>query len=205
VRKSILFLSYPSNVCGLECVPRSVSASVFSINRLYIYMETVSFYFITSNESVWVFSQHSLEHYSLEVFDSRLKLKYSTLKTGRMRVIIIFNWCEKACKQNRTGEGIPPLYHIYSCVLGARLYIYDICKQNLTSLKPLVDAKVIGIAMAKNVASSGLQMDHIKLAHKRNHSDGIKRLLNEKDRNGKIRVTDSSRIIKKLTNYLANC
>ena len=72
----------------------------------------------------------------------------------------------------------------------------DAKANNIGSLQVLVDKKACSQCMADKMASSGLSMDHLKLAYSRNGEDGIKSLFMDKDSNARVRVTNSKKIIE---------
>ena len=75
-------------------------------------------------------------------------------------------------------------------------------KQNKSTLHCLVTNKVLSDCMAKKVASSGLKLEHLKLAFKRAGVNGVKDLFGEKLLGGGVRVTKSKAIIQRLGAYL---
>ena len=59
----------------------------------------------------------------------------------------------------------------------------------------------LSVSMSEKIAKSGLSYRDLELAFKRKGSDGIHLLLTEKDTNGKFRVTNSSKVEKKLCEF----
>ena len=51
--------------------------------------------------------------------------------------------------------------------------------QNLPSLRPLVDSRVLSTQMAKKIAESNLNLSHLKMAFERDGSTGIISLFSE--------------------------
>ena len=96
--------------------------------------------------------------------------------------------------------------HTYSFSIQAALHgvkRHEACDANLSSLTPLVKDKLISMATATRIASSGLRLTDIQLAHKRSGADGVKHLMQEKDSNGRVRVTNSAATLKKLMLFFA--
>ena len=69
------------------------------------------------------------------------------------------------------------------------------------SLQELVDKKVISRAMSTRIASSGLSLDHLKLAVSRGELDGLAELFKEKVE-GKPRVTARMSIIQRVFDFM---
>ena len=76
-------------------------------------------------------------------------------------------------------------------------------RENLGSLQPLIQAKVITKGMAEKVASSGLTIAHLQLAFQRGAADGISNVLMERFQ-GKPRVTRNKRVIANICNFFQN-
>ncbi len=64
--------------------------------------------------------------------------------------------------------------------------------KNVTSLNELIQKKVLGKAMAEKVARSGLRLEHLQLAYRRQGHDGVANLLAERDSRGSL----ASRVAK---------
>lgn len=96
--------------------------------------------------------------------------------------------------------------HYLSCTFNVQ-YVFDVLGQktqsqgNFMSLQPLVRGKCISENMAKKIANSGLCLHHLRLAFDRGGHDGIKNLFSEKS-NGKARVTNRSKIISSVSQYI---
>ncbi|XP_065194251.1 uncharacterized protein LOC135825567 [Sycon ciliatum] len=58
--------------------------------------------------------------------------------------------------------------------------------------------------MAKKIANSGIRYSHLVLAFDRNRGTGIQTLLQERDGNGRVRVTKSSAIAKRIADHLGS-
>ena len=109
---------------------------------------------------------------------------------------------QRLCKQSSEKSLRPssfPIDAVLHCVLRQ-----EACEANLSSMKPLIDNKLISLATATRVASSGLHLTDIQLAYKRKGADGVKHLLQEKDCNGCVRGTRSAAILKKLLLFFTN-
>lgn len=76
------------------------------------------------------------------------------------------------------------------------------CDMNLCTLEEMINAKVISKDMAKKVASSGLNLLHLKLAVRRNGFEGLCQLFQQKIKNGKPRVTSVKKIINTVYNFV---
>lgn len=74
----------------------------------------------------------------------------------------------------------------------------------LVSFNQVVQAKALSKSMAQKASSSGLLFRHIRLAHRRNGSDGVSQLLSETVGSVKPRVTKSKKIIEALVEYCSN-
>ncbi|XP_023932628.1 uncharacterized protein LOC106177003 [Lingula anatina] len=72
-------------------------------------------------------------------------------------------------------------------------------KKNLETLGPIKN--LVSKSMLEKIASSGLQLKHIKLAFDRNSHQGVADLLGEKMKNGKPRVTKSIKIISSVVSF----
>ncbi|XP_061172208.1 uncharacterized protein LOC133181665 [Saccostrea echinata] len=83
------------------------------------------------------------------------------------------------------------------CVLGQK----TLRQENFISMQPLVRGKCISENMAKKIANSGLCLHHLKLAFHRDSHDGIRILFSEKT-NGKARVTNRTKIISSVSQFL---
>jgi hypothetical protein len=69
---------------------------------------------------------------------------------------------------------------------------------------PLVEKKVLSKCMASKLANSGLALQHLKLALKRDGQQGIQNVLSETSKyTQKARVTKSKKIIQSLYCYLS--
>ena len=68
------------------------------------------------------------------------------------------------------------------------------------TLQPMISEKAISVGMASKAATSGLRLQHLKLAFQRDGADGLSHILREKF-NGKPRVTKNRRIIAQICNY----
>ena len=84
------------------------------------------------------------------------------------------------------------------------LLYHDNKQHLLSSFQPLICSKILSKGMADKLAGSGLQLGHLKLAHKRSPSNGIKALFSEKTIHGKPRITKNLPIIDKVINYLSS-
>ncbi|XP_067650310.1 uncharacterized protein [Haliotis asinina] len=71
---------------------------------------------------------------------------------------------------------------------------------NLPSLQHLVCEKVLSKNMGRNIASSGLCFDHLKVVYKRQGYVGLSNVFAEKYQN-KCRVTSSQKIVQSLSHY----
>ena len=76
-------------------------------------------------------------------------------------------------------------------------------RENLTSLQPLIQAKVNIKGMAEKVASSGLTIAHLQLAYQKGAADGISNVLMERFQ-GKPRVTRNKRVAANICNLSPN-
>ena len=76
-------------------------------------------------------------------------------------------------------------------------------RENLTSLQPLIQAKVNTKGMAEKVASSGLTIAHLQLAYQKGAADGISNVLMERFQ-GKPRVTRNKRVAANICNLSPN-
>ena len=76
-------------------------------------------------------------------------------------------------------------------------------RENLSSLQPLIQAKVITKGMAEKVASSGLTIAHLQLAFQRSAAGGISNVLMERFQD-KPRVTRNKCVIAKICNFFQN-
>ena len=82
---------------------------------------------------------------------------------------------------------------------------YDISQHvasNIPSLQTMIDKKIISKGIARSIAGSGLQFQHLCVVSKRNGVEGLKSLLSEVS-NGQIRVTKSEKIIMGIANYIS--
>ena len=76
-------------------------------------------------------------------------------------------------------------------------------KSLLTTLEPLTTSKTLTKCMARKIASSGLGLSHLRLAHKRDRQQGLENLLTETCvQTSKARVTKSKKIIQAILGYL---
>lgn len=71
---------------------------------------------------------------------------------------------------------------------------------NMPSLEILVKEKVISKCMARKMAGSGINFQHLLIVYKRHGEDGIISLLSEKIQK-KTRVTASKKVLNKLANW----
>ncbi|XP_063436039.1 uncharacterized protein LOC134717176 [Mytilus trossulus] len=86
-------------------------------------------------------------------------------------------------KFSGTYESVMQLYQHRNCTKGL-----------LTTLRPLTNSKTITNCMATKIASSGLGLSHLKLAHKRDRQQGIENLFTELcGHPSKARVTKSKK------------
>ena len=80
--------------------------------------------------------------------------------------------------------------------------------KNIDSLHVLVAKGVLKLCMAENIAGSGLALGHLKLVYDRSGEDGLTCVLSSKNRDGRPRITSSSKvlqaIIPKLCEYFAS-
>ncbi|XP_063448459.1 uncharacterized protein LOC134727990 [Mytilus trossulus] len=91
-----------------------------------------------------------------------------------------------------TNESVMQLYQHRNCTKGL-----------LTTLRPLTNSKTITNCMATKIASSGLGLSHLKLAHKRDRQQGKENLFTELcGHPSKARVTKSKKIIQATSTYL---
>jgi len=75
--------------------------------------------------------------------------------------------------------------------------------KNLPSLHTMVDKKIISPGIARTIAESALNCNHLQIAWKRNGIDGLRNLLSEVN-DGHIRVTRSEEIIAAIGDYICN-
>jgi hypothetical protein len=75
-------------------------------------------------------------------------------------------------------------------------------KQNMQTLQVLVENKILSESMAKKAASSGLRMNHLKMASKRSEM-GITELFSELNSENKPRATASKMITDKVQSYIS--
>ena len=87
-----------------------------------------------------------------------------------------------------------------SAVVQAKVRDEELLK-NENTLEPL--RNVCSTLTLNKIASSGLEYKHIKLAYNRNGLDGIKYLFSDKDPNGRIRVTNSKKIINMVQEFMS--
>lgn len=72
-----------------------------------------------------------------------------------------------------------------------------------TSLRPLIDQKVISEGMGTKIAGSGLSLNHLHLAYRRNGRDGVHKVLSEMSGDCvRVRVTKFKRIIDSIADFL---
>ena len=76
----------------------------------------------------------------------------------------------------------------------------DKTKEHISSLV-VVPKKVLSEGMKKTLASSGLNLDHLKLACRRGGIEGLRGVLSKKFK-GKPRVTSNKRILKSVSDYV---
>lgn len=69
------------------------------------------------------------------------------------------------------------------------------------SLLPLVTAKALSTALRNKLVASGLGFAHLKLAYRRDQSNGIKSLFSEPGANNKPRISKNSVVIAKINSY----
>ncbi|XP_061176202.1 uncharacterized protein LOC133185163 [Saccostrea echinata] len=119
------------------------------------------------------------------------------------------------CDTLHLMKGILPLQKSYSqealvdVILNEKYSAHDaledwqktLRQENFISLQPLVRGKCISENMAKKIANSGLCLHHLKLAFHRDSHDGIRILFSEKT-NGKARVTNRTKIISSVSQFL---
>lgn len=74
-------------------------------------------------------------------------------------------------------------------------------KSLMSTLKPLLDQKVISNGMGNKIASSGLSLSHLQLAYRRNGREGVQDVLTEITDNS-VRVTKSRKIIDSVADFL---
>ena len=75
--------------------------------------------------------------------------------------------------------------------------------QRMSTLHNLIQSNILSQAMARKIAATGLEYKHLLYAHKRNPEEGISLLFRESDKiSNKCRVTSSTKIIRKVINYL---
>ncbi|XP_062579139.1 uncharacterized protein LOC134241063 [Saccostrea cucullata] len=74
-------------------------------------------------------------------------------------------------------------------------------KSLMSTLKPLLDQKVISNRMGNKIASSGLSLSHLQLAYRRNGREGVQDVLTEITDNS-VRVTKSRKIIDSVADFL---
>ncbi|XP_076104042.1 protein PML-like [Mytilus galloprovincialis] len=91
--------------------------------------------------------------------------------------------------------------YIPECVISDKFNSIKELHKNLPSLKLLIDRKILSLGMARIIASSGLCLEHLKLAFSRNGCKGIKDLFTEKSGSG-VRVTKSEKIIRQVSDFL---
>ncbi|XP_063443777.1 protein PML-like isoform X1 [Mytilus galloprovincialis] len=91
--------------------------------------------------------------------------------------------------------------YIPECVISDKFNSMKELHKNLPSLKLLIDRKILSLGMARIIASSGLCLEHLKLAFSRNGCKGIKDLFTEKSGSG-VRVTKSEKIIRQVSDFL---
>lgn len=79
-------------------------------------------------------------------------------------------------------------------------------KEFLPSLQSLIntkaDKRAFGVAMATKIAGSGLGLQHLKSAHRRDGQQGLLRLFSEYDSLGQIRVTKSVKVVDSVKKLL---
>ncbi|VDI58508.1 peroxin-5 [Mytilus galloprovincialis] len=76
--------------------------------------------------------------------------------------------------------------YIPECVISDKFKSMKELHKNLPSLKLLIDRKILSLGMARVIASSGLCLEHLKLAFSRNGCKGIKDLFTEKSGSGYV-------------------
>ncbi len=74
-------------------------------------------------------------------------------------------------------------------------------KANLQTFQPLLHSKAVSKGIADKMAVSGLQYQHLLLAHQREGNDGVSNVLMEKFK-GKCRVTANKRVIRNICMFL---
>ena len=89
------------------------------------------------------------------------------------------------------------LKHSRSCEFLFKAKDFD---ANVSTLKPLIDEKVISNAIAKKIGYSGLNFTCLKTAFARK---GLGDVLSERDTNNKVRVTNRKSIINGLSKYFS--
>ncbi|XP_061190963.1 uncharacterized protein LOC133199106 [Saccostrea echinata] len=73
-------------------------------------------------------------------------------------------------------------------------------KHLMSTLRPLLDQKVISNGMGNKIAGSGLSLSHLQLAYQRNGREGVQDVLSEIADNS-VRVTKSKKIIDSVADY----
>jgi len=92
----------------------------------------------------------------------------------------------------------------FSCQHAIKSYVISSeVRKNLPSLHTMVDKKIISPGIARTIAGSGLNCNHLQISWKRNGIDGLRNLLSEVN-DGHIRVTRSEKIIAAIGDYICN-
>ena len=73
---------------------------------------------------------------------------------------------------------------------------------NEGTFQSMLAEKICGRKVVRKMAESGLKLMHVVLSFKRGGENGVKILLSEKDSNGRIRVTNSKRIVSRITEFV---
>ncbi|XP_069122588.1 uncharacterized protein [Argopecten irradians] len=74
-------------------------------------------------------------------------------------------------------------------------------RTNMPSLQPLISAKVLSVGMARRMAGSNLNIHHVKVAHKRGGTEGVRKVFTETCGKG-VRVTKSRKIIDSVSQWM---
>ena len=95
------------------------------------------------------------------------------------------------------------LKHSFSVQSVVNSVQFEVMKSsNMSSLYILFQKNVVSKMTLTKIASSGLNIDHLQIAHRRDPENGIRNLLSEKvSTTGKPRVTGNSRIISSIIHH----
>ena len=88
----------------------------------------------------------------------------------------------------------------FSCKYMRKTESSDKTKEHMSSLV-VVPKNVLSEGLKKKIASSGLNLDHLKLAYRHGGIEGLRGMLSEKFK-GKLRVTSNKRILKSVSDYV---